>query len=258
VNSDGLSRRYPWYDSWWLSKYTRARDIIRHVRPSALDDFDAAFLPLHTSPAFATRVLDHVVDETTFDEIRASIKRLAPTDLELHEAAAFGRFVVHDHPFFTRVQAALAPLVAAAVGEPVEPSYNFLGLYTAKGTCGVHLDAPSAKWTLDLCIAQTTAWPIYFSQVVPWPTELFKGGADEWADEIKRSPALSFEAYTLQPGQAVIFSGSSQWHYRERFPAPTGHCHLLFLHYIPIGTAGLLDTAGWAERFGVAELSTLI
>jgi hypothetical protein len=240
-----------------LSTYVRARDIIRAVRPSALDDFDAAFRPLHTSPEFATRRLDRVVDDDTLTAIRASVKRLAPRDLELHEASTFGRFVVHDHPAFASLHASLAPVVAGLVGEPVEPSYNFLGLYTAKGTCGVHLDAPSAKWTLDLCIAQSTAWPIYFSQVVPWPTERGEWPGDGWADEIKRSPALTFDPYTLQPGQAVVFSGSSQWHYRERFPAATGHCHLLFLHYIPLGAASLLDPSGWAARFGIAELNTL-
>lgn len=256
MNSGGSAHAYPWYDSWWLTHYCRARAILARVHPAALTEFEAAFAPLRTSETYRTRVFDGVCDGTVMSEIASVVRALKPTDLELHEARNFGRFVVHDHPFFTALQHQLLPLVEEATGERLEVQYNFLSLYTAKGVCRVHLDAPSAKWTLDLCLAQSVPWPIYFSQVVPWPDgDIVEARADDWEEAIKRSPELRFAAVTLEPGQAVLFSGSSQWHYRERFPAPAGYCHLVFFHYAPRGTRALLDPQQWAARFGVPELN---
>jgi hypothetical protein len=87
------------------------------------------------------------------------VASLRPTDLELHEARTFGRFVVHDHPYFTELQQHIVPLVSAAVGEPVEAAYNFLSLYGGLGVCPPHMDSPEAKWTLDLCLNQSAPWP---------------------------------------------------------------------------------------------------
>jgi hypothetical protein len=252
------AHRYPWYDSWWLERYTRARSILAQLRPSALREFDELLAPLHTRPDFHTTLVPEVFPATTRAHIDATVGQLKPAELELHEARNFGRFVVHDHAVFTELHHAIVPMVEELTGEPVEPTYNFLSLYTQKGRCRVHLDAPSAKWTLDFCVAQSTAWPIYFSQVVPWPErELAEWQTDDWETAIKRTPGLSFTPFALEPGQAVLFSGSSQWHYRDPFPASSGFCHLLFFHFAPRGARDLLNAAQWAERFGVPELGGL-
>jgi hypothetical protein len=193
-------------------------------------------------------------------ELRRVVASLHPSDLELHEAGDFGRFVVHDHAYFTALQQRLVPLVSEAVGEAVEPAYNFLSLYGHRGVCPPHLDSPEAKWTVDLCLAQDRPWPLFVSQVCPWPEgDLVDDGRDEddWQRAIKQSPALRFTGYPLEPGQALLFSGSSQWHYRD----PIEHadhrtyCQLLFLHFIPAGTAPLLRPGNWARVFGVPELA---
>ena len=161
------SRLYPWYDSVWLTKYSEAKSIIRKVRSGALDAFVEVFRVFHTRPEFQTTELQSPFDDDVMGQIRRVVSALRPTDLELHEAKGFGRFVVSDHPFFTELQRQVVPLVSQIVGETVEASYNFLSLYTARGVCSPHIDSPIAKWTLDLCIDQSTSWPIYFSQVVP-------------------------------------------------------------------------------------------
>jgi hypothetical protein len=254
------SRLYPWYDSGWLSIYAEAKSIIRAVRPDALAAFVDAFRVLHTRPDFRARFLEEPFDPATLSEIRRVTASFHPTDLEVYEARRFGRFIVHDHPFFTELQQKAIPWVSEAVCEPVEAIYNFLSLYTSKGVCAVHLDAPEAKWTLDLCIDQGAPWPIYFSEVQTWPDP---GGKDwktgDWEDNIKKSRSLKFTPYTLQPGQAVIFSGSSQWHYRDPLPVASGKqfCNLLFLHFIPKGTAELVRPNNWARLFGIPELGAL-
>jgi hypothetical protein len=254
------SRLYPWYDSVWLSRYEEAKTIIRKVRPGALAAFIDAFRGLHTRPDFKVKFLERPFDDATLAQIRQVRESLQPTDLELHEAGRFGRFVVHDHPFFTELQQRTAQWISEIVGESVESHYNFLSLYTASGVCEVHMDAPEAKWTLDLCIDQAAPWPIHFSEVQPWPDSSAKEWKTEgWENNIKQSRSLKFTPYILQPGQAVIFSGSSQWHYRDPMPKAGGKqfCTLLFLHYIPKGAAELVKPKNWARLFGIPELGGL-
>jgi len=122
------------------------------------------------------------------------------------------------------------------------------------------MDAPQAKWTLDLCIDQAAPWPIYFSEVQPWPDSVAEAWRNEgWENTIKQSRSLEFIPFTLQPGQAVIFSGSSQWHYRDPMPDASGKqfSTLLFFHFIPKGTAELVRPKNWARLFGIPELGGL-
>ncbi len=248
---------YPWYDSIWLSQFTHARHIVSTVAPSKLAAFDGAFDVLHTRQDFEVQRLDSVFGDDTFDEILRVAASLSLNELEAHETQSFGRFVVHDHPFFTQLQQQLVPLVSEAAGEPVEPNYNFLSRYGSTGICQVHMDAPEAKWTLDVCLRQSEPWPIHFSQIQPWPHSEADGYPDAWEDRIKDSPDAEFTSYALEPGQAVLFSGSSQWHYRDKMPqggSKAPFCDLLFFHFIPAGTAALLKPANWAEMFGIPEL----
>ena len=252
---------YRWYDSWWLASYIEAQAIIERRKPEALADFLRALEPLQTRPSFRTTLLDQPFDADTLDAVRKVVKSLRPSDLELHEARAFGRFVVHDHPMLLELQRRAVPIVSDVVGEPVEASYSFLSLYTTRGVCAVHLDAPQAKWTFDLCIDQSAPWPIHLSEVRPWPSpgELSEYGGDDWQEKIERSSSLKFSDLSPKVGQAVVFSGSSQWHYRDPIDPADGSafCTLLFLHFIPRGAAALLDPRHWAALIGVPELAAL-
>ena len=253
------SEVYPWYDSVWLARYTRAKSIVARLRPDLLPAFLDAFRIFHTPRDFEVRTLDGVFEDDTMAEIRRTVRALRPGDLELHEARGFGRFVVHDHPDFTALHRQLVPLVGEIAGEAVDPAYTFLGLYGHLGACPPHMDSPEAKWTLDLCIDQSGGWPIHFSQVCPWadaPADGLPG--NNWEDWIKASPWLRFTSRTLEPGQAVLFSGSSQWHYRDAIPRATGrtYCEMLMFHFVPAGTADLLRPENWARLFGVPELGS--
>jgi hypothetical protein len=252
---------FPWYDSVWLTQFVRAKAIVQAVRPQMLATFVDAFRPLHTRLDFRVKFLEKPFDDHTLSEIRNVVASLRPTDLEMHEIRTFGRFVVHNHPVLLRLQELTIPMVSEAAGEPVEVAYNFLSLYTHKGVCPVHLDSPEAKWTLDVCIDQSAPWPVYLSQVGSWLGVKGEDWQDEnWQDKVKQSQALHFEPYTLQPGQAVIFSGSSQWHYRDAM-SEAGHgqfCTLLFFHFVPRGTAELVRPENWARLFDIPELTQVV
>ena len=255
------SRLYPWYDSIWLDEYSRAKSIIRKVKPQALAAFEDAMQVFRTRPDFRVRTFERVFDDDTLEKIRRVVRTLQPKDFEFHEAQQFKRFVVHDHPYFTALQQQLIPLVSEAAGEPVEPNYNFLSLYSAMGVCPVHMDSPEAKWTLDVCLNQSEPWPIYFSQIHSWPDvdpedDPHAWAKGDWEQSIKHSPSANFDAHSMEPGQAILFSGSSQWHYRNAMPTRSNKsfCDLLFFHFIPRGTRQLLRPVNWARLFEVPQL----
>jgi hypothetical protein len=253
---------YPWYDSWWLADLAKARAALAST-PAVLERFDRDIDLLRTRPSFTTRVVDGVLDDETRTRVAELVASLRPADLDLSEAQSFGRFISRNQPYLSELQRRLTPFMSEQVGEPVEPTYNFLSLYGAPGVCTPHMDAPNAKWTLDVCLAQSAPWPIHFSQVVPWPEPGVPGSteaeAGDWARAVLESPALSFEAVALEPGQAVIFSGSSQWHYRDRMPPGPGRrfCELLFFHYVPVGTRDLVCPDRWADLYDAPQLEGL-
>lgn len=247
-----------WYDSGFLQRYEAAKRFLKVARPEALERFIEGFAPLRTSPDFRLVSLKDLFDAETFGKIRSIIATLPVETLEHHETAKFGRKVVHDHPYFSTLQASLVERVSELVGEPVEPGYNFLSLYSGTGICKPHMDEPEAKWTLDICIDQNIEWPIHFSQVVDWPSPPTQDRP--WSPEqVTADPALTFEAACLKPNEAVIFAGSSQWHYRDAIPSSeNSFCHLLFFHYHPKNCEPLVKSGAWAKHFDLPELDILV
>lgn len=247
-----------WYDSVWLEAYVSARETIAERHPGRLDDFVHAFDILRTNPEFSARYLKGSISPALLARIRDGVRTVPQDGFRMHELRDFGRLVVHDHPDFVTLQAELTDEISDLAGEAVEPCYNFLGLYTRLGSCGLHLDAPLAKWTLDICIDQSAPWPVWFSRTVPWP-ETRPARPVGWDTAIKRDPALGFSSIAMEPGDAILFSGSSQWHYRDPLPQEgrKHFCDLLFLHYTPVGARQLALPTSWAELFGLPELDTL-
>ena len=229
--------------------------LLGYTNPGRLDAFVAAFAPLRTDPGFAVRHESGFLSPTRHAEVAAAVAQVRTDQLEQHETGLFGRTVIHNMPQLDPLHQALAGWVSAAAGEEVVPAYSFLSLYTKDGTLTPHLDGPVSKWTLDICIDQNVEWPIHVSRVIDWPTCADGGpaGLPQPGDR-----ALGFRAFSLRPNDAVLFSGSAQWHYRDPMPdSLTGFCHLLFLHYHPAGKENLVDPARWAEVFDLPELDVL-
>jgi hypothetical protein len=255
----GVSDQFPWYDSLWLTQFVRAKKFISLHHPARVAEFTRALEPLRTRPAFRDRLLDGFLAKDQVETILSAYRAVRRDQLELHELASHGRFVVHDHPLLMELHATLAADVGRLVGEDVEPSYSFLGMYNTNGFCDVHLDEPISKWTLDYCIEQSSPWPIAFSEVVPWP-EAFEYGDADWQERIKSSSKHRFISHAMLPGQAVLFSGSSQWHFREPFAdlRAKNHCSLLFLHFIPAGMKEVAEWQNWEAIFDVPGLTSAL
>ena len=253
---DRAAQKFPWYDGRWLRAWWAAKQLIAHVRPERLDEFVEAFASLRTRTDFAVRDLCRPLGAERLADVRRLVAEMPPALLETKELELFGRTVAHDLPAFTALQRGLEAMVSDLVGEPVETSYNFLSLYTQAGVCAPHMDSPWAKWTLDLCVDRSRPWPLHISQVVAWPEDLPALG-DGWASSIGNDPSLRFRAYAPAPGDAILLSGSSQWHFREPLSeaAPGDFCTLLFFHFFPRGMAEILEPANWPARFGIEELA---
>jgi hypothetical protein len=254
----GEASRENWYDAAWLAKFIEAKTIVARVAPSRLREFDAAFDVLRVPPDFSQRFLAGLLSADQLERVRETVRAIPMDKLELHEIEKFGRFIVHDWPEFTALQAELVDVVSEAANEAVEPSYNFLSLYTKMGVCQPHLDTPSAKWTLDVCIGQSEPWPIHFSQPIAWPERL-EDLRETAPDELTANSALYFTAEVLMLGDAILFSGTNQWHYREALPPRPGKqfCDLLFFHYVPFGTADLIQPRNWARLFDIPQLAEM-
>jgi hypothetical protein len=249
---------YPWYDSQWLCSYVQAKEIIKQHRPALLQEFIQTLSVFETQSDFQVEKLNNPLKEQTLEEISRLIKESKKNDLEKQELFRFGRLIVHDHPYCNELQKSLTDLVSEIAQEAVEPYYNFLSLYNNLGVCEVHMDAPYAKWTLDICIEQSAPWPIYFSQTRPWPEDFSASGQD-WQAQIKGNPENIFTKFTLNSGEGIVFSGSSQWHYRERIQQQSrnNYCHLIFFHYIPEGSSQFIKPSSWGDFFAVPELGRL-
>jgi hypothetical protein len=249
--------RFRWYDANFLRLFEATKRYLELVLPNRVAEFASAFDVLRTDPEFRVRHLDTVFDPQTFEEVRETLHSLPYVALSHYESGSFGRSLLRHHPVFTRLQSSLTARVSELVGEPVSPSYNFLALYRSLGRCDPHLDEPISKWTLDICIEQSVEWPIFVSQVVDWPTEA--RGAATTIEDLRSDPSLSFDPIVLTPNRGVIFSGSSQWHYREPIAGKrSDYCHLLFFHYLPEGAGPLADPKQWPEYFDIPELEILL
>ena len=251
--------RYPWYDSSWLTSYVEAKEIIASACPEKLPEFVLAMQRLQAPEEFSTTKLNAVLGDDVLARAREIIANLSPDGMERNELLKFGRFVVHDHPAFNALQRDLTDMVSDRAGRALVPSYNFLSLYNNLGVCKVHMDAPEAMWTLDICIEQSATWPIHLSQRVPWPENFERQGVD-WHRQIISDPDVRFQAYTLEENEAILFCGSNQWHYRDRIPrySDNNYCHLLFMHFIPEGCEELVDPACWSDLFDIPALASAV
>ena len=245
------------YESYWYESYRRVSDFLRATDAAASRHFESRIDQLRIRPDFSDKFLGAYLPASTRRRLADLMAALGKDEIEMHEFLQFGRGVVHDHPACNEFQSRLVNDVSDLLGEPVLASYNFLSLYNNLGVCELHMDAPPATWTLDCCIAQSGPWPIYLSPVQPWPRspDDFAAG---WPERVKSS--IPFREVIMEPGDALLFAGSSQWHYRERIPRAQrdNFCHMAFFHFIPEGCADLVNPEDWAGTMGIDAIAGLI
>ena len=247
-----------WYDSGWLRAYHQAKNLLRDSRPDKVVEFVTSCQKLAIPENFEAKHERRLFDANSLAELNGIANSLSNDDLEMDEFLSFGRQSAHHHPGFDNLHQSLTSMVTNLTGVEVEPSYTHLALYNNFGSLPIHMDAPDAGFTIDICLKQSEVWPIYVSKVVDWPITLNSSDFG-WDRSLKESLELDFKQYCLEEGDALLFGGCNQWHYRDRIPRGNtrNFCKLLFLHYVPKGCKALLDPLNWAEIFELPELASI-
>jgi hypothetical protein len=109
--------------------------------------------------------------------------------------------------------------------EELYPSYCFLSFYLeGKGRCPAHFDRPQCYRTVDVCLNQRAKWALHVSPVFEQNPPL---GQFEVTPEMRRTAI----AYYLEPGDALLYSGVHQYHWRDQI-AEDNFCDLVFFHFV--------------------------
>lgn len=154
----------------------------------------------------------------------------------------FSRGWLHNPPLLVDLHNRLTPFASEVFGEPVKPSYVGLSMYDGGGVCPLHIDRPQCRYTIDWLIRDTMPerWPIYVSDVLTDEQVALSPGHPKDAESIAAVKATqTWHRIDKEPNDAVAFSGTHSWHYRD--PIPGGTADLAFFHYVPVGFDGPLS-----------------
>lgn len=129
---------------------------------------------------------------------------------------------IHNQPTIAALHNGLAAIVSSVCGEPVLASYCYLSCYEAGSVLARHKDRPQCAYNLSLVLDMTGP----AGEPEPWPIYV----------EIDGRP----EAVLLRVGDAVAYSGTELWHWREALPAGQ-RAIVCFFHFVPGDFSGSLD-----------------
>lgn len=130
-----------------------------------------------------------------------------------NDREVFFRKKIHSPHLFKALHNLMGERASKAFGEEVKPSYVFVSMYDDdRSICPLHTDREPCKYTFDLCLDQKEPWEIFIND----------------------------EAYILEPGDAVAYSGTDHPHYRNQIKKGN-FCDLAFFHFVPVEFNGGLD-----------------
>jgi hypothetical protein len=185
----------------------------------------------------ATQVARQLFDSDTHAELRAWLDgrgKLVPWD---RDDVKFKRRYAHNVPFFVHLHKQLAEYASEAFGESLKPSYSFVSRYYDGGLCPLHIDRPQCYRTIDYLIDQSSfdPWPINIGPTMSdkarekiLTAENAHPEEDDDIEGIKKR--FEFTEVLLYPNDAVLYSGTHQWHYRDQ--PLVGTADLVFFHFV--------------------------
>ena len=150
---------------------------------------------------------------------RHAIRRGA---IRLGDEQSSRRYVAHNENTARFFHHEIANAVSAIVGEPIKPSYVYLGSYLSGAELKKHTDRQQCEFSVTLCLdfspepELATSWPILL---------------DTLEGTVKVYQAL---------GDGLVYRGPSVPHYRHVLAE--GHTSTsIFFHYVPADFSGPLD-----------------
>lgn len=176
------------------------------------------------------------------DWLDTSVKYL-PLGLDTEQ---FVRTYAHNPPYLVGIHKQLADFASETFGQKLKPSYVFLSMYQDNGICPLHIDRPQCFRTIDLLLRSTAAeaWPIRIGQTLTDDERIAiqesgKGHPETDEDIQAVIDSQEWTDVNLNPNDAVLYSGTHQWHYRPH--RLKGTADLAFFHFVPEDFNGPLD-----------------
>ena len=128
----------------------------------------------------------------------------------IKEDKHFGRWGVHNDPFFVQIHNDILPIAESTFNEKLKPSYCYLSMYGSDGVLIEHQDRDPCKYTIDYCINCDKDWDIIIDN----------------------------KKYTSTPNNALCYSGTDLYHYRDKIKGK--FMNLVFFHFVPVDYEGEL------------------
>jgi hypothetical protein len=142
--------------------------------------------------------------------------------LKLGDCQTSRRYVAYNESVLRFFHHQLRCTVGAIVGEPVKPSYVYLGSYQSGAELAAHTDREQCEFTMSLCL-DFSPEPV---RETPWPLHLHTSAGK----------TTVFQGI----GDALIYCGTKIPHSRD--PLPPGHTSTsIFFHYVAETFTGKLD-----------------
>src|SRR5436190_6102672 len=132
------------------------------------------------------------------------------------------RYAAHNESVARFFHHQLTSSVAAIAGEPVNPSYVYVGSYQSGAELEKHTDREQCEFSISLCLDY---WPEPQNET-PWPLKL----------QTDSGEVAVFQGI----GDGLVYRGPEVPHWRDRLP--DGHTSTsIFFHYVAADFAGPLD-----------------
>jgi hypothetical protein len=224
---EALRRLVPGEQAPALDPFTEAILVDAGILIPAVDDHEPDLHLLSTARASFAADRFAVVPDLLHPYEVAAVRRYLRNRIRIG-AFALGdpqvtkRHHAHNDPVLCLYQKRLVPLVAGIVGASVKPSYAYLSAYTAGSVLPPHRDRAQCEYTVTLQVDYTPEPTLEAG----WPIRLALPDA-----EVTVYQSL---------GDALLFTGREQVHYRHALPR--GHISTsLLLHYVDVDFEGPLE-----------------
>lgn len=190
---------------------------------------------------YTTTIAKSLFDPITHEAIKQFITERLPCNALgslICTEDSFNRKYVHNVPYFNDIHRQLTPWACEQFGERVKPSYSYLSMYNDKGICPLHIDRPPCYRTIDYLVDCDVdeLWPIYIGEPMTDEQRLVidktTGGHPDTEELVaERKSQENFTEVVLYPNDAVLYSGTHQWHYRNSINGRFSS--LVFFHFVP-------------------------
>lgn len=133
------------------------------------------------------------------------------------------RTSVNNMPLMRLIHQATEKFVNSMIPERVKTSYSFCAAYEPGSNLPAHTDRPQCVYNISMMLGSAP----FRASLAGWPLFIKRG------DETN--------AVTLELGDAVLYSGTRDLHWRDVMPKGLGLVLGVFLHYVPFDFTGSLD-----------------